>query len=93
MRMDSFSFAWALNFVVMIWVSAFIEAQKNQLTSSYYDEKQWEQRGKIYEYLGINIFRKLLVLVGWEKVIRKSNSIEKNTQALIKLHDQTKKLT
>lgn len=91
MRMDSFAFAWALNFVLMIWVSAFIEAQKSRLTSSYYDEKPWEQRGKIYEYIGINIFRKLLVLVGWEKVIRKSHPIEKNTQALINLHDQTKK--
>jgi hypothetical protein len=89
--MDRFSFAWALNFLLMLCVLAFIEALKSQLTSSYYNEKGWERRGKIYEYLGINFFRKLLVWTGWERLNKKSNPIEKNTNALINLHYQTKK--
>lgn len=91
MKLESFTFAWALNFLLMMWISTFIEIHKNPLQSSYYNEKAWERRGKIYEYLGVNFFRKLLVLIGWEKVIRKSNPIEKNTQALVNLHHQTKK--
>ena len=75
----------------MLCVLAFTETLKSQLTSSYYNEKGWERRGKIYEHLGINFFRKLLVRIGWEKLNKKSNPIEKNTKALMNLHYQTKK--
>ncbi|WP_354028292.1 hypothetical protein [Chitinophaga sp. OAE865] len=68
----------------------FTETLKGQLTSSYYNEKTWERRGKIYEFLGINLFRKLLVLIGWEKLNKKSNPIKKDTQALIQLHYRTR---
>lgn len=90
-RLDSFSFAWTLNFLLMFFVVFFTGALKSQLNSSYYDEKGWERSGKIYEHLGINFFRKLLVWIGWEKLIRKSNPIEKNKKALTNLHYQTKK--
>jgi hypothetical protein len=90
-RMDGFAFAWALNCLLMLCVSVFTDALKSELASSYYHQKGWEQKGKIYEYLGINVFRKLLVWTGWEKVIRKSFPIENNTQALAKLYYQTKK--
>ncbi|MCQ6959311.1 hypothetical protein [Mucilaginibacter aquariorum] len=90
-RMDGLSFAWALNFLLMLCVLAFTESLKSQLTSSYYNEKKWEQRGKIYKHVGINFFRKLLVWIGWEKLNKKSNPIEKNTKALMNLHYQTKK--
>lgn len=90
-KMDGFAFAWALNFLLMLAVSAFTGALKSKLASSYYHEKAWERKGKIYEYLGINFFRKLLVWTGWEKVVRKSFPIESNTQSLTKLYYQTKK--
>lgn len=76
-KMDGFAFAWVLNFLLMLFVVFFTEILNSPFSSSYYKEKRWEQRGKIYEYFGINIFRKLLVWIGWEKVIRKSNPIEK----------------
>ncbi len=91
MRMDGFSFAWALNFLLMLCVSVFNGALKSQLTSPYYNEGEWERRGKIYEHLGVNFFRKLLVWIGWEKLRKKSNPIEKNTKALMHLHYQTKR--
>jgi len=90
-RMDGFSFAWILNFMLMLFVGLFTPALKSQLSSSYFNEKDWEQRGKIYERLGVNFFRKLLVWIGWEKVIRKAYPLEKNTGALVNLHYQTKK--
>jgi amino acid permease len=90
-RMDTFSFAWALNFMLMLFILPFSDTLKSPFTSSYYNEKGWERKGKIYKNLGINFFRKLLVLIGWEKLLRKSNPVEKNTQTLTNLHYQTKK--
>ena len=90
-RTDGFFFAWLLNFLLMFCTLTFTETLKSPLTSSYYDEKIWEQRGKIYQHFGVDFFRKLLVWVGWEKVTKKSNPIERNSKALINLHYQTKK--
>jgi len=90
-KMDGFAFAWALNFLLMLCVLTFTETLKGRLASSYYNAKGWERRGKIYEHVGINFFRKLLVLIGWEKLNKKAAPIEKNTTALVNLHYQTKK--
>ncbi|MCT2564736.1 hypothetical protein [Chryseobacterium herbae] len=89
-RMDGFSFALALNFLLMACVLTFTETLKSPLNSSYFNEKVWEKRGKIYESLGINIFRKSLVKIGWEKLNKKSKPVEKNTEALMNLHYRTK---
>lgn len=89
--LQGFLFAWALNFILMGCVLTFTETLKSQLTNSYFKQKAWEQRGKIYESFGINFFRKLLVLVGWEKLNKKANPVEKNENALLYLHYQTKK--
>ena len=88
--MQGFAFAWALNFILMACVLTFTETLKSPLTSPYYLEKVWERKGKIYESFGINFFRKLLVWIGWERLNKKSNPIEKNTKALMHLHYQTK---
>lgn len=82
MRVHSLAFAWALNFLLMFWVFVFTETQTIAPNSSYYSLRQWEQQGKLYEYLGINLFRKILVWIGWEKLNKKSNPVEKNVQAL-----------
>ncbi|KAA0991379.1 glycosyl-4,4'-diaponeurosporenoate acyltransferase CrtO family protein [Dyadobacter aurulentus] len=88
--MQGFSFAWIINFLLMGCVLYFTETLKSPLTSAYYQEKAWEKKGKIYEYLGINIFRKILIWVGWERLNKKSNPIRKNTQTLLQLHYRTK---
>jgi hypothetical protein len=87
---QGFAFAWALNFLLMACALSFTETLKGRLNSSYYNEKTWERRGKIYESFGINFFRKLLVLVGWEKLNKKSNPVKTNTSALLQLHYRTK---
>lgn len=90
-KMDGFAFSWILNFLLMFFVVFFTGTLKSPLSAAYFDKKAWESRGKIYENLGINIFRKLLVLIGWEKVIRKSYPFDKSTKALTSLSYQTKK--
>ncbi len=89
-KMPSFAFAWALNFLLMACALSFTETLKSELTSNYYHEKSWEKGGKIYRFLGINFFRKLLVWIGWEKLNKKSNPVETNTKALTHLHYRTK---
>jgi hypothetical protein len=90
-RMDSFLFAWVLNFLLMASVQIFVETLKGPLNSASFKEKGWERGGKIYEKVGVNFFRKVLVWVGWEKLNKKLNPVEKNTKALLHLYDQTKK--
>lgn len=75
----------------MLCVFTFTETQKGQLTSSYFNEKVWERRGEIYESVGIGLFRKILVWIGWERLNKKSAPVEKNTDALMNLNYQTKK--
>ena len=90
-KIDSFSFAWSLNFLLMMAALSFTETLKNGLNSSYYEEKHWERKGKVYENLGINVFRKILVWIGWEKLNKKTNPVKKDIAALQHLHFQTKK--
>ena len=90
-RTESFAFVIALNFLLMLFVVIFTDALKSPLNFSYFDERKWERKGKIYDTLGVNLFRELLVWTGWEKVIRKAYPVEKNTKALTNLYYQTKK--
>nr|WP_295874753.1 hypothetical protein [uncultured Chitinophaga sp.] len=53
-RMDGFAFAWSLNFLLMLCMSVFTDVLKSPLASGYYQRKEWEQQGSIYEYLGVN---------------------------------------
>lgn len=90
MRIDSVSFAWTLNFLLMLFVFAFTETLKSPLTSPYFNEKAWERRGKIYESFGIHFYRKLLVWTGWEKLNKKTKPVAKSTHTLSYLHYRTK---
>ncbi len=88
--LQGFLFAWTLNFVLMMYVFFFTETLKSEFKSAYYVEKIWEKKGKIYEAFGINLFRKFLVIIGWEKLNKKANPVEKNLQALEHLEYRTK---
>ncbi len=87
---QGFLFAWILNFMLMMAVFFFTETLKAPLQTDYFREKQWEKKGKTYERLGINLFRKLLVLLGWEKLNKKDNPVAKNLKALTHLEYRTR---
>jgi hypothetical protein len=90
MGVQGFLFAWVLNFMLMMFVLMFTETLKSACTSNYFKEQNWEQKGKIYEQLGIHLFRKLLVIVGWEKLNKKENPVKNNLAALAHLEYRTK---
>ncbi|MET0760380.1 MAG: hypothetical protein ABWZ56_08160 [Flavobacterium sp.] len=88
--LQGFLFAWILNLMLMMCVFQFTQTLKPEFKSTYYNEKKWEKKGKIYESLGVNVFRKLLVLIGWEKLNKKANPVKKSLDALIHLEYVTK---
>lgn len=88
--LDSFLFAWILNFMLMISVFSMTQTLKPKLTSSYYNAKKWEKEGIIYQFLGVNLFRKMLVWIGWEKLNKKVNPVKKSIDSLLRLEYGTR---
>lgn len=82
---DSFIFAWVLNMMLMLGVSYSIQTYEPGLGSTYYDAKSWEDRGRIYRWVGIDAFRNILVWIGWEKLNKASNPVNKHPATLKKL--------
>lgn len=89
--LGSFLFAWILNFLLMVVVLYFTESTKPKLTSNFFESKKWEKEGRIYEWVGINFFRKLLVIIGWEKLNKTNNPVKKDLNTLIQLEYNTRK--
>lgn len=88
--LQSFVFAWTLNFMLMMAVLSFTQTFQPRLTSTYYHAKRWEAEGKIYQWVGVNGFRKILVWVGWEKLNKASKPVKKNLNALKQLEYGTR---
>jgi hypothetical protein len=78
----SFLFAWVLHLMLMMVTLATTQLISPALTSPYYNAKRWEQEGRIYRWIGINGFRKLLVWVGWEKHNKPTVPVKKSVDAL-----------
>jgi hypothetical protein len=88
--LDSFLFAWILNFMLMMCLLSYLNTFKPKLTSGYFTIKRWENEGKIYVLTGVNLFRKLLVLVGWEKITKAVNPVKNGLSALQQLEYGTR---
>lgn len=84
------TFALSLNFMLMACVLLFTETMKSAFTSPYFQPKSWERKGRVYELLGINLYRKFLVITGWEKLHKKTKPVAKSDDALANLHYRTK---
>lgn len=88
--LDSFVFAWVLNFMLMTALLYTIEIIQPKLMSSYYNSKKWESNGQFYKKLGVNYYRKLLVLIGWEKMNKSKSPVKKNLNTLKNLEYRTR---
>lgn len=82
MPITSFAFSWQLNFCLMIWFTIVETYLPLPLNSTYFAARPFEKGGRIYIFLGVSAFRRLLRLVGWEKVTQKNFPIEKTQTAL-----------
>ncbi|HCD51950.1 MAG TPA: hypothetical protein DEQ34_05860 [Balneolaceae bacterium] len=86
-----FVFAWILNFMLMTGTLFVTETLQPELSSSYFLPKSWEKEGRIYTWLGVQEFRKLLVWSGWEKLNKAANPVNTRSETLKKLEYGTRK--
>ncbi|MBU3144359.1 hypothetical protein [Clostridium sp. CF012] len=78
MSMKSLSYSITLNVTLMIWMSIGETLLIPELKSSYFNSHPIEEEGKIYKCLGVDFFRKFLVLIGWERSRKKETPIRKS---------------
>lgn len=90
MGMQGFAFAFTLNFLLMACTFLFTETLQSPFNASYFNPKSWERKGRLYELLGINVYRKFLVVTGWEKIHKKTKPVAKNTDVLANLYYRSK---
>lgn len=88
--MYSFLFAWSLNWLLMVVVLYATVTFKPQLKGAYFSIKSWEKQGKIYIWFGVNLFRKLPVVTGWEKLNKAKNPVNSQIDTLRQLDYSTK---
>lgn len=86
----TFVFAWITNFALMIGVFYHTHTLKPPLTSNYFNAAKWEAKGSIYKWFGVNVFRKILVWVGWEKLNKAANPVKNSLEALKRLEYGTR---
>lgn len=65
---DSFAFAWVVQFAMMAWVSAALDAARPALTGAWFRVRPWEP--EFYRWLGVARFGRLLRRIGWDRVVR-----------------------
>jgi nitrate reductase NapE component len=87
----SFVFAWILNLMLMMAILEFTKTFKPKLLSTYYNTRTWEADGRLYKWFGVNWFRKLMVWIGWEKLNKAANPVNKSLAALNHLEYNTRK--
>lgn len=88
--LHTFVFAWILNFMLMTGVLAYTETFQPKLNQPWFDSRNWETDGKIYKRIGVDVFRKVLKWVGWEKLNKAANPVKKDWESLKKLEYKTR---
>lgn len=89
--LTTFVFAWVLNFLLMLGAEYLIQTFPPDLNRKYYLPKPWEQEGRIYRMLGVNLYRRLLVLIGWERLHKAGSPVKKKLGTLRHLEQNTRK--
>ncbi len=82
---NGFFFAQGINFLLAGWFGYSLERLNFYREWDYFKPHKFEGNGKIYRYLGINLFRRFLILIGWEKLTKiLSPNVKYNLENLIK---------
>lgn len=88
---DGFFFAFELHFILMAWYAFSLSKLNLNYRSSYYNLKPFELNGRLYKYLGVNIFRAFLKVIGWNKISDQSNGrVIKNLERIKKREKHTR---
>ncbi|MGA0560560.1 hypothetical protein ACO2Q8_28100 [Larkinella sp. VNQ87] len=82
MSVTSPLFSWVVNFALMFWFTIIESQFKPKLDYRYFASYPFEKEGKLYNSLGVHVYRRFLRLVGWEKQSRMANPVKKALPAL-----------
>ena len=85
------AYNFVLNFSLFGWITLIEWLLAPPLSSAYFNSYAFERNGKIYERLGINLFRKFLVITGWEKLRKAGAPVKSSLDALVKQELTTRK--
>jgi len=83
MAVDHWGFAISVNFLFMIVFTVIFEHFLPPVSSNkYFISKPFEREGSIYLWLGVKYYKYLLKIIGWEKIIRKDQSVKNHLDSL-----------
>ncbi|WP_461139662.1 glycosyl-4,4'-diaponeurosporenoate acyltransferase CrtO family protein [Spirosoma pomorum] len=67
----------------MFWFTVLESQLKPAFTSRYFDSYPFEKCGKVYQALGIEWYRALLIKIGWDKIRQQQTPIKKDVTNFI----------
>lgn len=84
-------FAIGVNFLFMaVYTIIFDTLFSPAYSAKYFIARPFERKGSIYQWFGVNYYKYLLRLIGWEKIIRKDQVIKRNMDSLLEFVTWTK---
>jgi hypothetical protein len=84
-------FAISINFLFMIVFTLIFETLiPLNFSSKYFMPKKFEKNGRIYLFFGVKIYKNLLKLIGWEKIVRKDQTVKNKLESLVMFETWTK---
>lgn len=81
-------FAWVLHFVLMAWISGVVDTARPQLRASWFRVRAWEP--SLHRRLGAWWYMRLLRLVGWERMTRRTGAFDGTRASLAAFDRQTR---
>ena len=81
--MDGFGYSIIYHFSMMFWFSIIMNRPFINYNHPYYHPKPLEANGRLYKKMGVDIYRILLKLIGWEKLTSLANApVRRNSENL-----------
>lgn len=84
-----FVFAWVTHFILMAWASLVFGPRMRVPDYDWMRVKRWEPR--VYMYLGVGLFGKLLDVTGWNRIITKERGFDGTRRGIDGLDQHTRR--
>jgi hypothetical protein len=81
-------FAWVLHFVLMAWIAGLVDTARPELNGPWFTVREWEPA--VHRRLGAWAYMRLLRLVGWERMTRRTSGFTGTRASLVALDRQTR---
>lgn len=86
---SGFVFAWVTHFILMAWVSPLVHPRMRVPDYEWCRVRLWEP--PLYGALGVQVFGKLLDVIGWNRLISRERAFDGTRQGLDGLDQHTRR--